>query len=128
MLTIAGVALSNIGARLGTSPLSLEKKGNAALDTKLTDMLAVTMQQATTKRFTTFLFIDYDLQHLNLITIQGLLKHKEYLVREKVHYLVSLVDVSSWPENNPELCEEKSNGCISALDFSRVGFVLLLRK
>jgi hypothetical protein len=62
MLTIAGVALSNIGARLGTSPLSLEKKGNAALDTKLTDMLAAAMQQIIKKRFT-ILFIDYLLQH-----------------------------------------------------------------
>jgi len=65
MLTIAGVALSSIGARLGTSPLLFDKKGSAALDTKLTDMLVAIMQQATKKRLTT-LFIDYDLQHLNL--------------------------------------------------------------
>ena len=121
MLTIAGVALSSIGARLGISLLSLEKKGIAALDTKLTDMLAVTTQQATKKRLTTLL-IGYHLQYLCLK------QYKDYLGHEKVHYLLSLMGASLLPENKPELCEEKSNGCMSALDFSRTGLVLLLRK
>jgi hypothetical protein len=42
--------------------------------------------------------------------------------------LLCFTGVSSLPENNPELSEEKSNGCIFALDFSRTGLVLLLRK
>jgi hypothetical protein len=46
----------------------------------------------------------------------------------EVHYLISFTGASSLPEKSPELCDEKSSGCTLALDFSREGLLLLLRK
>jgi hypothetical protein len=57
MVTMAGVALSNMGAKLGTSALSSEKNGRAALaDVCMVNVDVITRQTANI-RLTT-LFID----------------------------------------------------------------------